>query len=115
MAKKTASRTGSWSKKIISSREKSGKWHKAMLQGRREAKLNPSIISLLRIRKNLLQSDLAKALGIAEPTFSQIERGHRPVKRETASKIAAHLGAPMMKIFAQNKKKFVAVIQKANI
>jgi DNA-binding XRE family transcriptional regulator len=115
MAKKTASRTGSWSKKIVAHREKSGNWHKAMLDGRRESRLNPSIMSLLRIRKDLLQSDIAKALEITEPTYSQIERGHRPVKRDLANKIASQLGAPIAKIFMQQKKKFVAVIQRSNI
>lgn len=116
MAKKTASRTGSWSKKLIESRNKNKKkWLLATDKGRKEAKLNPSLISLLRIRKGLRQTDLAQTLGIAEPSFSQIERGHRPVKRDVANKIASSLGVTVNKIFSQQKKKFVAVIQKREI
>lgn len=115
MSKKTTPRTGAWSKKIIASRTKNKRWHKNMLEGRRIAKLNPSIISLLRMRKNMRQVDLAKNLDITEPTFSQIERGKRPVKRDVANKIASTLGVTIAKIFTQQKKKFVALIQKQDI
>lgn len=119
MAKKLASRTGSWSKKLIGTRNKNKKkWLAATDEGRKEAKLNPSILSLLRIRKGLRQLDLAKSLSIADRSFSQIERGHRPVKKDVANKIAAYLGVPITKIFEPHpelKRKFNAVIQKSII
>jgi len=116
--KKPLKMAGPWANKIKNNRNKSGKWLKAVEEGKREAKLNPSSMSLIRIRKNLYQHDICKALGISESTFSQIERGHRPVKGDEANKIAGHLGVSLTKIFKPHpkyKRKFAAVIQSQQI
>ena len=94
-------------------RNRGASWHRNMLAGRRDAQLNPSVIRLARLRKQLHQSIVAKKLVLSESTYGAIERGKRPVDKETASKISGILGVSAEKLFKSTGKKFVAVIPKS--
>ena len=109
-----------WHSKIAAARGSS--WHRNMLNGRREAVLNPSMIRLARLKKSVHQAEISKKLDLSESTFGAIERGKRPVKTDTANAIASYLNQPVEKLFRQitrrnprkpEKAKFVAVIQKS--
>lgn len=109
--KSPKSSDGDWHKKIAKSRGET--WRKNMLAGRREASLNPSLIRLTRLFKNIHQSVIAKKLNISESTFGAIERGKQLVQTDTAKEISTFLGAPVTKLFkSAGKKKMIAVIQK---
>ena len=108
-------RNGAWSKKIIASRSKSKKWYDNMMAGRTASKKNPTAMKLLREQRGWRQADLAAFTGTETPTITRIERGHSPVKKDVASKIAAKLGVPVAKIFAPKGKKLVAVFHKSQI
>jgi DNA-binding XRE family transcriptional regulator len=86
-----------WTKKISKNRGTS--WRQNILNGRREALLNPTALRLTRLRKKVHQFDIATRLDISESTFGSIERGRRPVKPEQAKKIAGYFGVPVAKLF----------------
>lgn len=86
-----------------------------MLEGRRLAILNPSMIRLARLKKDMHQSILAERMKMSESTFGAIERGKRLVKKDVAVQIASILDIPIAKIFLSKGKKYVAVIQKSSI
>lgn len=91
------------------------KWRKNMLQGRRDAQLNPSVLRLARLRKPLHQSMISEKLGMSTSSFGAVERGKRRVDLDTAKKIARLVAVPMSKLFKSTGKKFVAVIQKQEL
>lgn len=102
-----------WHVKIAKARGE--RWRKNVLAGRRDARLNPSLICLCRIKKNVMQSEIAKKLGMSESAFGKIERGKQLVKIDTAKAISLLLGVPMAKLFKSEGKKFVAVVQRPAI
>lgn len=103
-----------WHKKIAANRGE--KWKRNMLAGRREALLNPSNIRIVRLRKNVHQSVLAKKLGMSEGKFGAIERGKQMVKKDVAEMIASQLGTPLQKLFKfVEKKKYIAITQKTEV
>ncbi len=110
---KTKAKGKTWHQKIAANRGKS--WLDATREGRLDAIRNPSLLRLVRTKKGMLQSELAKALKMSESTLGQIERGKRPVKRSLASTIANHLGMTSTKLFKPVGNKFVALIQKSTI
>ncbi len=100
-----------WHKKIAQARGE--KWLKNLREGRNEAVLNPSAISLIRRRHKMLQSDMAQKLGLSEGTYQSIERGKRLVTPDLAEQIASVLSVKKQKIFKTAKPdRFVAVILK---
>lgn len=112
MSTKTV-RSGTWAKRIADSRGK--KWHANMLEGRRQAILNPSVLRLLRSEKRIQQSDLARKVKLSVSTYGAVERGKRFVKADVAKLIADALKVQLQKIFQTKGKKFVAIIRKATV
>jgi transcriptional regulator with XRE-family HTH domain len=82
------------------------------MEGRRDAFLNPSNIRLMRMKKEILQTDIAEKLGMSLSTFGAVERGKRLVKQPVVKQLSEILNAPPAKLFKPGhlKKKFVAVI-----
>ncbi len=114
MKSTTKSNSKDYFKKIAINRGgKGSSWHKNMLAGRRDAQLNPSLIRLARLRRQLHQSVIANRLNLSESTYGAVERGKRLVDEVTARKTSDLLGVPMTKLFKSNGKKFVAVIPKS--
>ncbi|GKU30165.1 helix-turn-helix transcriptional regulator [Clostridium folliculivorans] len=56
-------------------------------------------IKILRKESNITQDELAKKLGIARPTLSNIERGVNIPKGELILKIASYFEKPVEQIF----------------
>ena len=102
-----------WHTKIAANR--GAKWRKNMLAGRREAMLNPSLLRLIRIKKEVTQLEIAESLEVSESTYGAIERGKQLVKKDAALTIAKKLDEPVSRLFKREGKKFIAVIQKAAI
>jgi|LauGreDrversion4_2_1035121.scaffolds.fasta_scaffold253395_1 DNA-binding XRE family transcriptional regulator len=84
-------------------------WREKLVKGKLEAQMNPTNIKLARAQKLIPQTDLAESIGVSLSTYGQIERGIRTVTKETASKLAKHLGASMSSLFKPSQRgKFVA-------
>ena len=85
-------------------------WRKKMIEGKRDAQLNPSIMRLARLKKGLAQGALAKEIATSLGSFGEIERGRRLVKKPVAMTLAKLLGIPLEKLFKVTQKdKFVAI------
>lgn len=102
-----------WHDKIAKARGE--RWLKNVRQGRINAVLNPSALSVVRRKNNLLQSDVAEKLNLSESTYQAIERGKRLVTQDVAKQIAQTLGAPMSRLFRSEKDKHVAILIKTEL
>lgn len=58
-----------------------------------------NIVKTLRNQRELSQESLAKALGIARPTLSNIERGASNPNSNLMLKVASYFGKPVEQIF----------------
>jgi transcriptional regulator with XRE-family HTH domain len=91
--------------------KRSEKWRKSLAKGRHEAQIAPSVLRLVRLKKNVNQSVLAKKSGLSQGTFCGIERGKRPLSIVTATAISKQLKVPTSKLFklVPKTKKLVAI------
>ncbi len=100
-------------KKIAANRGSS--WRKNLVAGRREVALNPSMMRLARLKREIDQAHIAKKMDWSESTVGAIERARRMVKMEEARGIAKILGYPVQKLFSPKGKKLVAIISKSDL
>lgn len=54
---------------------------------------------ILRKEKNMTQAELARRVGISQPSLFAIERGHNAPKPENAKRIAEILGFPWTRFY----------------
>ncbi|NJM09374.1 MAG: helix-turn-helix domain-containing protein [Bdellovibrionaceae bacterium] len=108
-----AEKSSIWHKKIAESRGE--KWLKSVARGRRDAALNPSVIRLARMNRDMRQKTMAQKLNISEASFCAIERGRQSVKESMAIRISEILGFKLGALFKRDGEKFVAVIRKHSI
>lgn len=96
-----------WNKKVAKSRGE--KWKKALVEGKMQSKLNPTQLQRVRAKKQVAQTSVATAMNLSLATYGAIERAKRPVKPETAEKIAGFFGRNPTALFKKfEKNKFVA-------
>ena len=69
---------------------------------------HPSKIREARIGAKLSQDAMAEKLECAHTTYGEIERGRRPVRKETGERIAGLLKTPVNSIFTAQGKKLIA-------
>ena len=95
-------------KKVV---KRSAKWRKSLAKGRHEAQIAPSVLRLVRLKKNLNQVVMAKKIGFSQGTLCGIERGKRPLSKATALVIAKSLKVSLPKLFKSIPKsdKFLAI------
>ncbi|MEG2289953.1 MAG: helix-turn-helix transcriptional regulator [Clostridium sp.] len=63
-------------------------------------------LKLARIKKGLLQKDIAKNIGTTERTYSNYENGKRKIKVEDAIKIANVLDKTVEELFTTEEEPF---------
>jgi DNA-binding XRE family transcriptional regulator len=68
----------------------------------------PTLLRKARIGANLSQDELANQVDYAHTTYGEIERGRRPVRPETAERIALVLKHKVDSLFAPQGKKLIA-------
>ena len=81
---------------------------KKMVQSKFEHEEHPSKIREARIKVKLSQDELADRLDYSHTSYGEIERGRRPVRIETANRIAEVLGSKVDVLFKPQGKKLVA-------
>lgn len=57
-----------------------------------------------RIQKGMTQQEVADAVGIAKPTYCNIEQGKRSMRVRTAKKIARTLDFDWTELYEEEKK-----------
>lgn len=87
-----------WNQKVAANRGE--KWKSALLTGRLETSMNPTVLRIERIKQRKSQSDIAKKLGLTYATYGAIEGGRRQVKEDRAKEIADLLGLKLKRAFA---------------
>lgn len=75
---------------------------KKMVQSKFHFEQNPTKLRETRIAERLSQDDMADKLDYAHTTYGEIERGRRPVRRETAERIATILRADVTGLFSSH-------------
>lgn len=98
-----------WHIKIAQSRGQS--WLKSVVEGKRDAILNPSLLRIARLEKGLDQADIAKSLKISNSSYCAIERGHQAVKAPLAKEISDKVGKIPVSLFEKHptlKNKLIA-------
>ena len=81
---------------------------KKMVMSKFSFEENPSVLRTTRISRKLSQDEMADKLDYAHTTYGEIERGRRPVRRETADRIASILHSKVETLFSPQGKKLVA-------
>ena len=69
-----------------------------------QSKLYPTKLQLVRAKKKVAQTSVANAMNLSLATYGAIERAKRPVKSETAGKIAAFFGLNSVSLFKKHEK-----------
>jgi DNA-binding XRE family transcriptional regulator len=83
-------------------------WRNKLIQGKFDAKMNPTWVQVARQKSSLSQESVAKKVGISIATFGSIERGKRYVTYSRAAEIAKILDASIKIFKPVSKKKMVA-------
>lgn len=91
-----------WNKKVAGARGEA--WKKALVEGKMQSKLNPTKLQRVRAEKQVAQTSVANAMNLSLATYGAIERAKRPVKTETALKIAAFFGRSQTSLFKKHEK-----------
>jgi DNA-binding XRE family transcriptional regulator len=92
------------------SKKRGAEWKAKLIQGKKDALVNPTKLKVTRANKAVSQRELAKAIGVSLATFGGIERGKRTTSKEAAAKIASKLKLPVGKLFKANEKeRYVAL------
>lgn len=91
----------SWNKKVAKSR--GDEWRKALVEGKMQAKLNPTHLQKVRAAKKVPQGEVADALKLSLATYGAIERSKRPVRSETAERIAKFFGKNPQSLFRKHE------------
>lgn len=91
-----------WNKKVAKTRGEA--WKKALVEGKMESKLNPTILQKVRALKKVPQTSVATAMNLSLATYGAIERSKRPVKTEMAKKIALFFGKNSANLFKKHDK-----------
>lgn len=83
---------------------------KKRLESKFDFEAHPSKIREARVASKLSQDEVALKLDYAHTTYGEIERGRRPVRAETALRLANLLDKRIIDLFEQlkNSKKWVA-------
>ncbi len=81
---------------------------KKMIQSKFDFEEHPSKIREARIKDKRSQDEIAGLLDYAHTTYGEIERGRRPVRAETATRLAKILGREVQSLFEPSGKKWVA-------
>lgn len=79
-------------------------WKAKLIQGKKDALINPTKLKLTRANKAVSQAELAKAIGVSLATFGGIERAKRSTSKEAATKIAQRLKVSVGKLFKENER-----------
>jgi DNA-binding XRE family transcriptional regulator len=96
-----------WNKKVAESRGEA--WKKSLVEGKMLSKMNPTVLQKTRAGKKVAQTTVATAMNLSLATYGAIERSKRPVRSETAEKIAAFFGRNPTSLFKKHDKdKFLA-------
>ena len=94
-------------KKIAKKRGKN--WKSNLIKGHLDSNLNPSILKMKRIKKDLSQTDMTKVVKLSLASYGAIERGKRPTNLEVANQIAKKLKLSKKTLFNMDKKgKYIA-------
>lgn len=93
-------------RKVVEARGDS--WRKKVVQGKYDAKTNPSVLCQQRVKKGLTQTELANEIEVSLSSYGAIERGARPVKGLIAFAIAKKLRMNTDELFDAEDKKFIA-------
>lgn len=79
-----------------------------MIQSKFHYEENPSKIREARVAKKISQDEMAAKLDYCSTTYGDIERGRRPVRVETAERIAKILHRGVDALFLKKGKKLLA-------
>jgi DNA-binding XRE family transcriptional regulator len=93
-------------KKVAANRGKS--WRKNLVRGKLEAAQNPTKLKLERTQKGDSQASVASSIKSSVSTYGAIERGKRPVSKETGLAISKHLNRSLNHFFSLDGKKYIA-------
>jgi len=84
--------------------KKRGKaWKNKLVIGKKEARLFPSELYLVRTKKGLSQTDIANNIGISLATYGAIERGKRAVKLPVMKEISKKFNMKYTDLFLMSK------------
>jgi DNA-binding XRE family transcriptional regulator len=88
--------------KVAANRGK--KWLKNLRASRLDVQMNPTEVRLGRLKKNLIQADLAEKLGVSLSTYTAIERGKRHLREEDARTVSKILSASFSSLFTEDDR-----------
>ncbi len=92
--------TAAGNRKVAAIRGK--EWREKLVRGKLDATLHPTHLKLKRVQKPLSQDFVATSVGLSLSTYGAIERGTRPVTKETAEKLSKLIGSPITTLFSQS-------------
>lgn len=95
-----------WNQKVAKAR--GNDWNNKLMAGRLEARINPTLLRICRVKKGLTQTKLADELGLTYATYGAYESGNRPIKEKVADKISEILGHAKLFQPIKNTKKVLA-------
>lgn len=90
------------------SRNRNPKWVEKMVEGLFKYAADPTKLRSARLEKRKSQEDVALAVDLSHTTYGDIERGKRPVRKETAERIAEQFSKRVQDLFEKKGKKFIA-------
>ena len=97
-------------------RENLTAWKEAVSKGKIDSNRHPSDIKIARIKRGYEQSRISKALKIASPTYTMIERGTLSVTPVRANQIARIVGVrveELFKTYDKNPARLIATHRKS--
>lgn len=92
-----------WNDKVAKSRNDKD-WKRRIMEGKASVPMHPTILRKRRIEKGLSQSGMALEVGLSVTTYGDVERGKRPVRKETAERIAAKVKSVSSHLFSEHSK-----------
>lgn len=81
---------------------------KKMVHSKFHYEEHPTRLRQLRVASQCSQDKMADQVEYSHTSYGEIERGRRPVRRETAERLATLLHSKVELLFNQRDKKFVA-------
>jgi DNA-binding XRE family transcriptional regulator len=74
-------------------------WKKNLVEGKLDAKLNPTQLCLLRAKKKLSQQYVAKVMKLSLSTYGAIERSKRKITQIRARELSKILNTDLKNLF----------------
>lgn len=96
-------------KKVAETRGES--WKKSLRLGKLDSQMNPSVLKMKRVSKNISQQEIAKELNLSQTGYGAIERGKRGTSQEMAKAISKIVAAPITKLFKKTDTGHMTVLK----